>query len=264
MAAKLHSLLHYLHHLLTASRGGHGVHSPLAYRLCEEVFYNDAHSYPFENLEAIRKQLLADQRRLKITDLGAGSRVLNNRERKVSDIAASGISRQRQSEILFHLVRYLNLSKIIELGTSLGLTTMYLASANSGAQVHTIEGSQSLSQFAAQLSKDAGINNITFHSGNFDTELEPLLKQLGSFDLLYMDGNHRYEPTLAYFKTAARFAHEKSVIVLDDIYWSAGMTKAWQEIKSQPGVSLSIDLYHMGLVFLNPDIKEPVALRMQL
>ncbi len=264
MTNKLHSAKQYVLHWLQAKRGGHGVHSPFAYYLCEEVFYNTNPFYDFTKLNKIRTELLKDETSIDVLDLGAGSQHFKSDRRQISAITKHGISSAKQSELLFRLVNVLGISKVIELGTSVGLNTLYLKAAAQQASVYTIEGNPELQQYASNLAVKNGYSNIHFLEGNFDALLPDLLEQLGNFDLLYIDGNHRYEPTLRYFELALKYKHEKSVIVFDDIYWSQQMTKAWQEISNHPSVSLSIDLFYFGIVFFRPEIKTKQQLKLWL
>lgn len=262
MTNKLHAAKHYFLHLLQAKRGGHGVHSPFVYELCEQVFYNTDQFYIFNKLNLLRKHLLIDQRQLQIEDFGAGSHTLNGKSRKVADIAQKGISSKKQSELLFRLIQHLKLKAGIELGTSLGLNTLYLAEAVGTGTVVSIEGSTALHKFAKALAEKNTNREIQFIAGKFDDVLPQLLNTLSTLDFVYVDGNHREDATLRYFEMFLPKTHNNSVLVFDDIYWSAGMTKAWQTICAHPKVKLSIDLYSTGLVFFREEIKEKQHLKL--
>lgn len=260
----MHQLTHFIKHYLSATRKGHNVHSPWAFTLCEEVFYNNSSFYDFEQLKKIRKDLLKDETELSVEDFGAGSKTFKGNTRKVKDIAAMGISTARQSELLYKLVNFLNARTVIELGTSLGLNTLYLSKANRNAKIYTIEGSSALHDFAEKLALENEISNSKFIRGKFDEELPKLLSEISTIDLLYIDGNHTYEATLKYFHMALAKSINDSVFVFDDIYWSAGMTKAWEEIKNDPKVTLSIDAFYFGLVFFKQEIKEKVHIKIKV
>jgi hypothetical protein len=124
MTINFHQIKNFLHHFFTAKRNGHGVHSPFAYQLCEEVFYNKNKFYCFEELNAIRNLLLTNETELTVEDFGAGSKTFDSDKRKINALAKSGISTNKQSEILFKLLNFLNCKSSIELGTSLGLNTL--------------------------------------------------------------------------------------------------------------------------------------------
>ena len=250
-----HQLKHYVKHWFVSKTNGHGVHSPFAYRLCEEVFYNPNHFYDFEKLDALRKTLLINNTKLVIEDFGAGSKLMPTKSRNVKHIAKHGVSSKKQSELLYTLVNFLNCKTVIELGTSIGLNTLYLALPLPDSKVYTVEGSAELHKFAQTLANENNASNIQFIQGKFDTELPKLFNNLQSFDLLYVDGNHRYEATHHYFTMALQKCHNNSVIIFDDIYWSEGMTQAWEEIKNHPRITLSIDTFHFGMVFFKEEIK---------
>jgi len=242
--------------LLKAKRGGHGVHSPFVFKLAENVFNTQQHFYAFEELNTLRKDLKLNETELEINDMGAGSQKLLGSKRKVKNIALYGISSQKQSELLFKLANYLKSKVIIELGTSLGLTTLYLSYSNTHSQIYSLEGSESLVEFSKTLFAKKERANITSIQGNFDQTLPQLLAKLSSFDLLYIDGNHTYEATLRYFNLALEKKTNESVIIFDDIYWSKGMTHAWEEIKQNQHVKLSIDCFYFGMVFFREEQKQ--------
>lgn len=263
MTINLHQIKHYIKHYLTAKSGGHGVHSPFAFQLCEEVFYNKNSFYDLEELQKIRKQLLNDKTEVTVEDFGAGSKTFNSNKRKIKDLAANGISTQKQSETLYKLINFLNCNTIIELGTSIGLNTLYLAKANKNAKVITIEGSKSLIEFASASAKKNNISNIQFIEAKFDDVL-PSLLQNNSALLIYIDGNHTYEATMRYFNLVSAKKDNSTVIIFDDIYWSEGMTKAWNEIKDNTMVTMSIDLFYFGMIFFKDEVKEKVELKLFL
>jgi predicted O-methyltransferase YrrM len=74
-----------------------------------------------------------------------------------------------------------------------------------------------------------------------------------ALDLVFIDGHHLKDPTLDYFEQCLGKAHNDSVFILDDIHWSQGMEEAWEQVKHHPRVSVTIDLYTMGLVFLRSE-----------
>lgn len=246
-------ILAYIIHWLKAKRKGHGVHSPFVYRLCEEVFYNDNGFYAFEKLAQVRKELLIDRTLIRVNDLGAGSRRFKGEFRTVSDICTHGISTEKQSKLLFRLIHHLCPENVIEMGTSLGLNTLYLSEADHETPVITLEGSTELSAFAKRLFEKHMAKNIRIIQGNFDDTLPILLEEISRPGFVYMDGNHRYDATLRYFNLIAERASEHTVIVLDDIYWSKKMQKAWKEIRNDSRVSLSIDTFWMGIIFFRKE-----------
>ncbi len=245
----------YLHYYLTASNGkGHGVHSPFVFDFIQHVL-NDKKNYPcYSIIEAKRKELLGNETVIEVADLGAGSSVIKTNERVVKDIAASSLKPKKYAQLLFRVAQYYKPKTILELGTSFGISTAYLASANTPAAVHTCEGASSIAAVAKQNFNELGLKNIQITEGDFTNTLPPLLSQLNKVDLAFIDGNHRKEPTLNYFQQLLNHSTASSVFIFDDIHWSNGMEEAWEEIKQHPSVTLTIDLFFIGIVILSPDI----------
>ncbi|MCB0481374.1 MAG: class I SAM-dependent methyltransferase [Flavobacteriales bacterium] len=260
--SKFKLAIDYLQYLIK-SKDEHGVHSPFVYNLVTQVLYDRTPFYAFHQLDAVRNQLLADNSQIVVEDFGAGSHKLKSNHRKIKDIAKTSLSSTKFSELYFKLVNRFQANTILELGTSLGLTTSYLAKANSKAKVYTIEGSSSLANYSNNVFKRQKIENIELRIGQFDEVLEPLLTEIQeSVDFVFIDGNHQEEATLKYFNLVIEKCHNESIIVFDDIRWSRGMLSAWNRIKADDRVTVSLDLFFVGIVFLRKEqMKENFVLK---
>jgi len=238
----------YLKHRFT-SKTRHGTHSPFVYKLVDEVIYDFSDKRDYKIIEDQRKKLLHDDRSIEVTDLGAGSHLNKNRTKLVRQIAKNALKSPRLAQLIYRLAKDNDPKSVIELGTCLGLTSAYLAQAAPDAEVVTIEGCPQTAAVAAQNFKDLGIKNIELQVGNFDTLLPNLIGTKAKLDFVYIDGNHRKDATLNYFNWCLPKVHENSLLIFDDIYWSEGMKEAWAQIKQHPQVTVTIDLFWIGLVF---------------
>lgn len=253
--SKLSLLKKYIRYK-TRSFTDHDLHSPFVFNLYTELIRNKHRHYDFDTLDKVRHDLLNNRQVIEVTDFGAGSRVFKGSRRQVKEIAKHGISQRKYAEFIYRFANKFKPAKIVELGTSLGLGTLYLAKACPQSEVYTIEGSANLADFAKQLFEQQGQKNIEVLTGNFDDELPRLLHKLDSVDLLYVDGNHAYGPTLNYFEQALQKKHSGSIFIFDDIHWSEGMERAWNEIRQHPEVTLSLDLFYIGVVFFRKEQKQ--------
>ncbi len=190
-----------------------------------------------------------------VEDFGAGSSVMKSSSRAVKNIAGSSLKSKKFAQLLYRMVAHFKPSVIVELGTSLGITTSYLASGNTTAQVYTLEGSQEISEIAVNTFSHLKIGNIILKTGAFEQTLPEVLSEISQVDFAFVDGNHRRAPTLAYLDSLLTVCNEYSVIVFDDIHWSSEMEEAWVEIISNDAVTLSIDLFFVGVVFFRKDFK---------
>jgi len=247
----MYQALAYLRYWLR-SGNAHGLHSPFIYGLYTTVICHDGKFGAFDAIEVRRRELRRSSQRITVTDFGAGSQVAgtSGQERRLGDIARHAAKPPRLARLLFRLVNHFQPATILELGTSLGLTTAYLASADSRNQVITFEGCPNTAAVARETFEKLHLRNVQLVVGNLDQTLPTTLAELAKpVDFVFFDGNHRYEPTLRYFEQCLGKAHEDSVFVLDDIHWSAEMEQAWEAIKAHPAVTVTVDLFYVGLVF---------------
>jgi predicted O-methyltransferase YrrM len=247
----------YLAYILRASNGkGHGIHSPFVFDFVTKVL-NDSTDYPaYKKVEALRQELLKNESLLNIEDMGAGSVISKSSQRTISSIARYAAKPKKFGQLLYRIAKFYSSATIVELGTSLGITTAYLALADPEAKVVTIEGAPAIANVAWENFKRLQLQNIELVEGNFDERLNSVIARLASIDLCFIDGNHRLEPTIKYFESILPKTGNFSVVVLDDIHWSAEMEQAWQHCRMHPSVTLSIDLFFIGLLFFKQEIKE--------
>ena len=243
------------------STNQHGVHSPFVYDLITKCFYDKTHRSEYKNLLNYRKELLNTKTSIAITDLGAGSQVMKTQTRVVKHIASHAGSTVFRSKLLLRLVDYFKFEHILELGTSLGIATYAMHLGNPKASITTIEGCPNTTRFTRKKLIQNSASHISLLNGDFGTVI-PLLEQ-NSFDFIYIDGNHQKEATIHYFESLLNKAHQNTVFVFDDIYWSKGMTEAWETIKQHPKVTVSIDTFFWGFIFLRTELqKEHFTIRL--
>ncbi len=238
----------YLRHRLKAQTR-HGLHSPFVYQLVDKVIYDFDHKDAYNSIEQIRSELLHDNRIITITDLGAGSHVNNSKKKQIRQLAKNALKPAKLAQLIHRLANEFKPRNIVELGTCLGITTAYLATAVPSAKVTSIEGCPETALVAKENLAKLHIQNASILTGNFDQVLPGFIAKEKTLDLIYVDGNHRKEATLSYFNLCLPALHEGSVMIFDDIYWSKGMEAAWEEIKAHPQVTVTIDLFWIGLVF---------------
>ena len=222
----------YIEHLFYfRHRKGHGIHSPYLFEFVNRVLFN---SQGTEAPEAILKE----HHRLGF---------------KHSFVRRSSVS-GKYGLLLYRIIRWFKAEMIVELGTGMGISTLYLSSGAPETPLHSIEGDRERANQAAQLIEGLCPGPVSIHQGEMEEKLEEILPLIPERFVAFVDGNHHYEPTVAYVRKLVERAGEEAVIVMDDIYWSRGMQRAWKEVCSWPEVQVSIDLFHMGILLLRKDI----------
>ena len=272
----------WLRHQLTAwNTGGEGVHSPYLFEWVRMVMMDTNSYYKWEEIERCREKMLRDERELEFVDYGSGKlkgengklKGENGERRRVCDIARRSLAKRKYAQMLSRLVNWLGSPLLtspsrggigdetledrkgltsVELGTSLGVTTAYLAAADSRNKVVTFEGCEAVATIAKENWKRLNISNIECVVGELTIDsLQFAVGSLRGIDVAFIDANHAYASTCGYFNVLADMTHEKSVIVVDDIHYSEEMERAWKEICADERVTSTIDLYQMGLVFFD-------------
>jgi predicted O-methyltransferase YrrM len=238
------SYLNFLYH----SKNEHGVHSPFVFSLITKCFY-DKKQYPeYAILKNYRKSLLENRKTIEVTDFGAGSRVFKSNARAIDQIAKNAGISSKRAELLFRITQYFKPETILEIGTSLGLATSALSLGNKNAKITTLEGCPNTSAVAQNQFKEYSFKNIDPIISEFSTYLKTVTENC-DWKLIYFDGNHSKEATLAYFEVLLPTITNETVWIFDDIHWSSQMEEAWEIIKQHPKVTVTIDTFQWGIVF---------------
>jgi len=246
---------------LIKSTNKHGVHSPFVFNLVTKCFDTKTKIVQKKEFFKIRNWLLKQKTKLKVVDFGSGSKVFKSNERIVSDITKiAGIS-SKKALLLIKLVAYFKPLNILEIGTSVGLSSVAMHIGNPKATITTLEGCPNTANYATHLFEKFNITNINVLIGEFNKTLPNIISQ-NSFDLIYFDGNHTKEATLSYFNNCIKAVKNDTVFIFDDIYLSKEMVQAWEKIKNNPQVTVSIDTFYLGMVFFRKEqVKQHFTIR---
>jgi Predicted O-methyltransferase len=247
--------LKYLKYILLSRHGkGHGIHSPFVFDLVSRVFRNEIDKSLVCKIEQIRKKMKTDSRSILVNDLGSKADKSKLGLRNVSDIARHSSMTAKYGRFLSNMAAEFGKPLIIELGTSLGISTLYLASLCEDATIITVEGCKETAALARQNFIEAGLNNITILEGSFDEILTGFPSKSIKPCLVFIDGNHRKEAVIKYFYLLSEISDNNTVFIIDDINYSRGMAEAWDELKLHKKVSVSVDIFRMGILFFREGI----------
>jgi len=247
--------LAYANYLLRA-KTRHGIHSPFVFNFLDRYLKSGATCPQAEAIEQIRKKLLHDERQIDFEDFGAGSKRVKDRKPRISQLAKNSLKPPKYARLICQLAQYIQAKNIIELGTSLGTTTLYLAKGNPAAKIYSIEGSPAVVEIAQEQFDALQCNNIDLRTGVFDDVLPRLLSETDKIDFVFIDGNHTKAATLRYFEMVLPKLSDNALVVFDDINWSDEMREAWSEIKARQQVRISMDFFFLGVVAVNPGLSK--------
>jgi predicted O-methyltransferase YrrM len=229
----------------------HSLHAPFVFDLYQTVIKDKTSQVSLDPVLNLRKSLLRSHRQIKVTDFGAGS--AKSPTRSISGMAKKS-HQPKVSRWLFNLCHKYKPKTVLELGTNLGLSTMSMAAGAENAKIVTIEGCPETGKAAKQHFSAINIRHIELITGKIEDVLPEVLSHLESIDLLFLDANHRYQPTMRYFNQCLPYLHSLSMVVIDDIHHSSEMERAWHEIKQLPRTRLTADLFIAGMVFFDPQL----------
>ena len=238
----------YINHWLDAV-DEHSIHSPFFFDFYNSVIRGDSDPL-FLEIEKTRTHLLKDHTLVKMKDLGAASPHFKNGNREIARVAATSLNEEKYCLLFYRIARHAGAKSMVELGTSMGITSLYLSNAK-GTKLTTFEGNKAMINIALTNFESFDRKNIKLVEGNIDETLPDYLQNPAKIDFALIDANHRYEPTIRYFNWLAKRMGDHGVIVIDDIYYSKEMGRAWKELKNHDLVYGSIDLFRCGILFFD-------------
>jgi predicted O-methyltransferase YrrM len=222
----------------------------------------------FRMIEKRRQHLIGSQEIISVTDYGAGTAQEKRSQqtmlkgvmvkRSVSQISAASKS-AFWARLLYQLLREFKPNNGLELGTCVGISGAYQALAlkqNGHGHLQTLEGCPNIAKIASETFAHLGLNNIKVIVGPFFKTFNNTLDDLQTIDYFFNDGHHDYEAVTKNFDLVIPYLKQQALIVIDDIEWSEGMKKAWQEISNKPHVSLALDLGTIGIIYWQMDTKQ--------
>lgn len=256
----MYQILAYIK-FLTKATNQHGVHSPFVYNFVTKCLYYKTKFNDYEKLNQYRTDLLNSDSLLQVIDLGEGSKKLDTKQRQISQMAKTSSSSVKNTKTLYRVAKYFDFKNSLELGTSLGMATFALSIANPKANITTIEGCANTSTFAKSKLDNLDVKNVNFKTDNFTNAIPNLTDK--NYDFIFFDGHHNKEATIQYFEALLSKIHNDTVFVFDDIYWSKGMTEAWEYIKNHESVKVTVDCFYLGFVFFRKEqVKEHFKIRL--
>ena len=251
---KLFIILKYIKYLITAG-SKHSAQGPFLYQFITKVL-NSSYNQNCREIEQLRRKLSKSEKNITITDFGAGSLINKSKIRKVKDITKNSAKNSKYGKLLYRISLFYKPKKILELGTSLGISSLYLAKANKNAEVYTFEGCPETAKIAQENFNAMEANNINITIGDFKETLTRKLQEIKTLDLVFIDGHHQENPTISYFKECLKYSNNNTIFIFDDIHWSKGMENAWEYIKTHQKTSLTIDLFFIGIIFIKSELSK--------
>lgn len=220
-----------------------------AFNTIKSGLYDDEDLKAFQECETYRSYLLKNDSLVSYEIFGI------NKKTQVKDICAKATSKSIWARFLYLITKELNNPSVLEIGTNLGISGSYILEAlknKENSMFITMEGVPALCDIASsQFKKITPAKKYVIHQGLYQSTFPKLLSNNTNFNLIFIDGNHKKNPTIQYFHELKSCLIYPSIFIFDDINWSSEMQEAWRIIKSDKTVSYSIDMFKWGIVILN-------------
>ena len=252
---KIKIIIRYIKYLLK-SKNHHAIHSPFVFDLVTNIIYKKTSTNKTTDIDSLRTSLCDNNKLISVKDFGAGSNINKNKERKIKDIAKNSSKNKKFGELLYRIVKYFKPTEIFELGTSFGISTLYLSKANPNSNITTFEGCKESAKIAIENFKKLDCTNIDTIVGEFGENFSKKLAEKSNVNMVFVDGNHSEDATIRYFEESIKYSDQKTILIFDDIHWSSGMEKAWDYIKKSQKTRVTVDLFFVGLVFLDQKLSK--------
>lgn len=211
----------YLKYLMQR-KSKYSIHSPFVYDFMVKVLYDKGSNRDYDLM-------------LRVSHLVDGKRFATR-------------SRRKQARFLYRLVGYLEPETVLSFGKVSALNTSALALGNLQTKVYL----EQTTEFLETLSSMGVVNVNLIHP---DADEEEQLERYNTGFVLYgledfgEDNWNNLEDGMAQ-------ADDDTVLVFEGIHHSRRTEAAWEAIKEGEGVTLTMDLYSMGLVFFREGIEK--------
>ena len=235
-----------IHYLKAKNKQGYGIHSPFMYNFVKKVVAAKTHD--IKEIEYLRNHFKKSKRKIQVSEIGAGS-VMTDSKMRSEQFIVNNSTQKKVNKFLYSMAVFAKPDYIVELGTSFGFSSMYMAKSCC-EKIYTVEGDPEIATIAKQNFAKLNYTNIIPIHKSFEEAFPEIVSNWLGKGMFFIDGNHTYQATLKYFNYVIKHLPDDGVLIFDDIYWSRGMTTAWEEIVSSPLVTLSVDLFHVGVVFV--------------
>ncbi len=157
-------------------------------------------------------------------------------------------NQRKQSRLLYRLVRYFEPESVVSFGKLSALNTSALALGHLQTKVYLEESDD----FLETLNSMGIVNVSLIQPAEFDSEH---FKRLNT-GFVFFSRDSFEEDTWDYLADCLSHKTSESVFVFEGIHHDRDMQDAWEEIKANEDVSVTFDLYCVGLVFFREGIEK--------
>lgn len=211
-------------------RKGFGVHSPFAFSFITKVIDERYGYYAYNDIELIRRQLVHRNCPMLKTDI-----------------------KRSHGELLFRIVNYFKPERLIQIGTSAGIGSLYMTAPSSRLNYLLLDSDDNnAEQTIWSLRKfNPKASSVSVIAGDYLKTLPAALSKMSAVDFLFFNSAKDKEKNMIYLDEAIKYVQSDTVFFIEGIRSNREMRQLWKNICLREDVSVTFDLYNVGVVFFN-------------
>ena len=226
-------------------RKGFGVHSPFVFNLITKVIEERCGYYSFNEIELLRKQLLFRNEYITYPDRRNKGKM---RRRRIGEIVKREAIRPKHGALLFRLANYFKSKHILQLGPTMGLSTLYLTSYATDVRCIALESVPEFAAIAEQDYQKGARNPIDLRVGSYRQLLPKALEEMEQLDFVFFNTLYEPEDNLWLFNECIKHVHDGTLFVFEGIKENRKMRQLWHDVCLHPDVTVTLDLYSLGII----------------
>lgn len=244
--------LQYLKYCFTSKyRHGYGIHSPYVYHLVTTIIEEDLPYYKYSLIEQIRTKMCRTDEKIGVLQ-SDGTKQLRSIKSVIEKYAVS----PKYGQLLFRLVNYYKPDVVLEYGATCGISTMYLAAANSKTSVFSLSAQPEMADLAQSLCVRVGMHNIKrVVCADEESVFDGIVSKMSRNDFFYINSATADEVQHLVKSRMDKFG-ERFFIVVPCPYETAEMWSVWENLKSDNRVKVSVNLYQLGILIASNDLQK--------
>lgn len=229
-------------------RKGFGVHSPFVFSLITKVIEEKCPYYCFQEIELLRKQLLFGEKKITYPDRKCNGRI---KTRAIGSIVKHEAISPKEGALLFRLTNYFKSKHILQIGSNMGLSTLYLTSYAKGLSCIALEHIPEFAEISKQTISRKGRNKVDLRIGEYIKLLPQALNDLHTVDLVFFNTQHETVDNQELFNECLKFVKNETLFIFEGINANNEMRSFWKNVCACPEVTVSLDLFSLGIAVFN-------------
>ncbi|MDD2435944.1 MAG: SAM-dependent methyltransferase [Massilibacteroides sp.] len=212
-------------------RKGHGVHSPFVFNFITKVIDERAAYYCLKDIELTRKKFFYENEPFHKWEI-----------------------RPKYGALLMRISNYLKPQNLLLIGSDLSFSALYSSSYASTTRCVVLEEKTEIAAFSRSVIEKHRAKNILLKEGVYQKTVSEVLEHTDKLDFVYFGYPNDSALDIPVFECILPHLHEHSVLILRGIRKTKDRKEFWNRLCARPEVSVTIDVYELGIAFFNHKI----------